>query len=121
MLEADLIVELMELNANLSEEIDMLEVYGSELAEKEYKYQVLNAQKALIMKDKGVTATFISTFIKGEVDVAQARKERDIAEVRYKACQEKINAIKTQIRVVDNQASREWTASRDVRNTLPFD
>lgn len=44
----------------------------------------------------------------GIPSVAEARFRRDCAEVVYKANLEAINTLKLQMRLIENQLSREW-------------
>ena len=82
---------------------------GIELANSEANYQIKLRAQALIERAQGVPVTMISTFIKGHAEVAELRQKRDICESRYKMLENKINSIKLQMRVLDAQASREWT------------
>ena len=40
--------------------------------------------------------------------MAKMRLARDVAEVRYKAAQERINAVKKEISVLAEEINREW-------------
>ena len=82
---------------------------GIALALAEEKYQVAVTQEALKQKDAGNNATFINSFIRGVEGIALLRKERDIAEVKYKTFQDKANALKLQLRIINDQISREWS------------
>ena len=53
--------------------------------------------------------TLINTVIYGYEDIARLRFERDTAEVKYNANNEYINTLKLQIRILENQLSREYT------------
>ena len=55
--------------------------------------------------------TLIQQVVYGVPEVAQKRFDRDIAEAIYKANQEAINSIKLQIRVIENQISREFSVN----------
>ena len=60
------------------------------------------------MKDEGRPVTEISLTIKGQPAVAEAMLQRDIAQVLYQTTIEHINATKLELRVLENQISREW-------------
>ena len=49
----------------------------------------------------------------GIPSVAEARFKRDVAETVYKANLEAINTIKLQMRLIENQLSREWSAPQN--------
>ena len=107
--EGNLIFKIEELVNDLNTTIDQYAVMGESLADAQAEYNVLLRQKALVEKDKGVSVTFLDKFLKGDPEVAELRKKRDIAESRYKTLGEKINAIKLAIRILDAQISREWS------------
>ena len=44
----------------------------------------------------------------GVPDVAELRFRRDVAETVYQANKEAINAIKLELRLIENQIQREW-------------
>lgn len=105
----------VELYAALEDTSNMLDITleneweaGIALAAAEEKYQVAVTQEALKQKDAGNNATFINSFIRGVDEIARLRKERDIAEVKYKTFQDKANALKLQLRIINEQISREW-------------
>ena len=52
--------------------------------------------------------TLISQIIFGVPEVADKRFKRDIAETMYQTNQEYINTTKLQLRILENQLSREW-------------
>lgn len=54
--------------------------------------------------------TLIQQVVYGVPEVAQKRFNRDVKEAIYQANLESINAIKLQIRVIENQLSREWSS-----------
>lgn len=92
------------MNALLGE----LEKLGIQAAKAEYEYRLEEAKKTLDLRDKGFPATLIPTLTKGDEKVAKMRLSRDVAEVRYKAAQERINAIKKEISVLAEEINREW-------------
>jgi hypothetical protein len=108
--EGDLLTTIEQLNGTLTEAINKFYHAGLELAEAEADYSITLRQKALIEKDAGVSVTFIDKFLRGDEEVAEKRKKRDIAEAKRDTLKEKINALKLQIRVVEAQAEREWSA-----------
>ena len=59
-------------------------------------------------QEKNMPVTLIQQIIYGVPEVAKKRFERDIAETMYNVNLESINSTKLQIRVLENQLSREW-------------
>lgn len=108
-LSENLFGQLQSLSNELDETIRKEWTAGIELAEAEAAYNIAVNQEALRQKDAGMTVTFINSFIKGVEAVATLRKQRDIAEVKYKTLQDKANSLKLQLRIVDNQINREWS------------
>ena len=106
---ADLIQQQFDLSQNLVSLIKELAQQGEALAQANYSYYRQKTSVAFRMKNDGLSATMIMQLIKGEPSVAVLMRERDIAEAKYKATQETINAVKLQIRMNDNQINREWS------------
>lgn len=105
---ADLVTEVERMRSALRRSIDDLLKHGTELAEKEHAYQVAKAQTVLLMKEEGRPVTEINLTIKGQPQVSEAMLQRDIAQVLYQTNIEHINATKLELRVLENQISREW-------------
>lgn len=104
----DLFKELDELTDELNQTLKELErrSYNKAWAERDYK--VLARQKALIERNNGESVSFITQFLAGDEEVAERKTKRDIEEALYYTCQEKLNALKLQIRVISDQIDREW-------------
>ena len=104
----DLMTELNRMKDELHKSMKQLRQHGEELAEKEHDYQVIKAQTWLTLKESGCTSTELANTIKGQPRVAEAMLERDIAKSMYEANQEHINVVKLEMKVLENQISREW-------------
>jgi hypothetical protein len=113
MFEGNLISEMERLSGTLDTTIDSFEQAGFDLAEAEANYMKLLNKRALEEKAKGTPSTFISSFLKGEDEIAELRLKRDIAEAKKNTLNEKINSIKLQLRIIDSQATREWSTRQD--------
>ena len=83
---------------------------GRSYAEAERKYRVALKQKILIERDKGTPVTIISDICRGSEEIASLRFGRDVAEIMYKSALEAINVYKLQLRLLGNQADREWNS-----------
>lgn len=81
---------------------------GSALAQAERDYKVALAKRILELRSEGTPVTIIGDLCRGDEDIALLRFKRDCAEVVYKSALEAINAIKLEIRVIQEQASKEW-------------
>ena len=92
----------------LNKAIDTLANNGYSLAEKERDYKIAVNKKALELRADDTPVTLINQIIYGFDDIAKLRFERDTAEVKYNTNLEYINTIKLQIRILENQLSREY-------------
>lgn len=104
----DLIQQQFELSEMLGGAVKELARQGDLFAQAEYSYCVQKNKTAYRLKSEGYTSTMIQQLLKGEPEVALLMRERDIAKSRYKAAEETINMLKLQMRMNDNQISREW-------------
>jgi len=104
----DLIPEIQQKILDLNHSCDQLAKRGADYAYAEKIYRSLLRTEALKMKAEGYAVGLINMTVYGIDEVATARLKRDIAEANYKATQEKINAIKLEIRILDSQIAREW-------------
>lgn len=103
------ILNMQHLNNALQQSIRMLRKNGEEYAKAERDYKIALNKKALELRAKeDMPVTLINKVIYGYQEIADKRLIRDIAESTYKANQEAINSYKLQIRILDNQISREW-------------
>lgn len=104
----DLFIELRNKQDELRETIKAMKSWGQKKAQAEETYKIALRQEVLKERDKGTAIGVITLIVYGEQNVAKLRLERDIAETMYEACQEQINAIKLEIRVLENQINREY-------------
>ena len=104
----DLWTDLNEKRKLLDKAIETLASNGYDLAAKERDYKIAINKKALQLRAEDTPVTLINTIIYGYEDIAALRFERDVAEVKYNTNLEFINTIKLQIRILENQLSREY-------------
>lgn len=104
----DLYNELMQKTKQLEISIKELRNSGTKYAEAERDYKVLLRQECLKLRDSGMAIGMIDKTCYGIPSVAEARFRRDVAEAVYKANLESINSLKLQMRLIENQISREW-------------
>lgn len=106
----DLYQEIQQKTAQLDVSVKRLRKSGTEYAQAERDYKILLRSKCLELRDSGMAIGLIDKTCYGIPEVAEARFKRDVAEAVYKANQESINSIKLQLRLIDAQLSREWSA-----------
>lgn len=104
----DLFNELQSKTKDLEISIKSLRQSGTKYAQAERDYKVLLRQECLKLRDEGMAIGMIDKTCYGIPSVAEARFKRDVAEAVYKANLEAINSIKLQMRIIENQLSREW-------------
>ena len=107
----DLYNELQQMTQQLNASLKMLRKNGVAFAEAERDYKILLRKKCLELRDQGLAIGMIDKTCYGIPEVAEARFKRDVAETVYKANQEAINTIKLQMRLIEGQLQREWTAN----------
>lgn len=100
--------ELDQKRKQLDASVLKLRESGTAYAQAERDYKILLRQECLKLRDEGMAIGMIDKTCYGIPSVAEARFRRDIAEAVYKANQEAINSLKLQIRLIENQISREF-------------
>lgn len=109
----DLYDELQRKTQQLDFSIKSLRQSGTEYAQAERDYKILLRQEVLKLRDEGMAVGIIDKICYGIPTVAEARFKRDIAETVYKANLEAINSIKLQLRLIENQISREYSSTNN--------
>lgn len=107
----DLFNELQTKTKELEISIKSLRQTGTNYAQAEKDYKVLLRQECLRLRDEGMAIGMIDKTCYGISSVAEARFKRDVAEAVYRANQEAINSIKLQMRLIENQLSREYNTT----------
>ena len=103
----DLYESLNNLLEQLQTSVKSLRITSTEYAEAYKNYRVLLAKELVRLKDSGMAITLASDVARGNEDIASAKMQEIKKEAIYKANVESINAIKLQIKVVENQITRE--------------
>lgn len=109
----DLYQDLQQKVKELEVSVKALRKTGTDFAQAEMDYKILLSQEAVKMRNDGTPVTMLPLTIYGLPEVAKLRFKRDVAETIYKANQESINSLKLQIRIIENQISREWSNTTD--------
>ena len=115
----DLWSSTISLSESLDQAISFYEETGCDLAQAEHDYNILLRQKSLTDKENGMPVTLIAQTMRGEPEVANARLQRDILQAKYMSMAEKINSLKLQLRIVNEQAKREWSDRPDYDSGAP--
>lgn len=104
----ELINQLNDLSVKLREAVSYMRRAGENYARAQNAYKVAVNQEFLQLRADGTPVTMISKIVAGQPDVAPKMLERDISETLYKTAQENIQAIKLQMRILENQIDREY-------------
>lgn len=103
----DLYNTLNSLLEDLQTSVKSLRTTATEYAEAYKNYRVLLAKKLAQLKAEGMAITLASDIARGDEEIATAKMVEIKKEAIYKANMESINAIKLQIKVIENQITRE--------------
>lgn len=104
----DLINELDARQRQLDIAVKTLRKSGEEYASAYRDYRVALAKELLKLKDDGFAITLAGDIARGKPEIARLKFEEISKEAIYKANQESILALKLQIKLLDNQISREY-------------
>ena len=104
----DLWGEIQQKTRQLDYCIKELRKSGTAYAEAEKAYKIKLRETALRLRSQDMAVGMISMTVYGVPEVAELRFKRDCCEAVYKANVEAINAIKLEIRIINEQLSREW-------------
>lgn len=105
----DLFNDINDLIKRLNTSVVKLRDYGKELAEAERDYKITLRQEALKLRtEQDMPVTLINQIVYGIPNVADKRFKRDVAETMYNVALENINSTKLQLRILENQLSREY-------------
>lgn len=104
----DLLNELQAKIKQLELSVKELRTSGTNYAKAERDYKILLRTECLKLRDEGMAIGMIDKTCYGLPSVAEARFQRDVAQTIYQANQEAINTLKLQLRLIENQISREF-------------
>lgn len=102
------LLELKELNKNLSLARTEFKRRGIEYAEAYKNYRVLLSQELLKLRAEGMPVTIAYDVARGTENVAKAKEQEIITECLYKSCQEAIQTYKLQIKILQSQINNEY-------------
>ena len=100
--------EIMDEQRLLDRAVRELKPRGQARAQAEHDYRVALSKRLLILRAEGNAVTHLADIAKGELEIAELRLQRDIAESLYQSALESINVQKLKIRILEGQLNREW-------------
>lgn len=104
----DLVNELNNLSNKLSLSIKSLIQTGKDYAKAYTDYRVALAKELIRLKDDGMAVTIAYDVARGKPEIAKLKFNEIANEAVYKANLESINAVKLQIKIIQNQIDKEW-------------
>lgn len=104
----DLANELQEKCRLLDNSIKMLRKTGSEYAKAYTDYRVALAKELLLLKNDGFAITLAGDIARGKPEIAHLKFEEISKEAIYKANLESINALKLEIKIIQEQINKEY-------------
>lgn len=105
----DLVNELNNLINKLDISVKSLRKTGSDYAKAYTEYRVALAKELMILKEEGYAITLAGDIARGKPEIAKLKFKEISSEAIYKASQESINALKLQIKIMQEQINKEWT------------
>jgi len=99
------------------EELDIsvksLRTTGSNYAKSYSEYRIALAKELVRLKEDGMPVTIAYDVARGKPEIAKLKFAEIRDEAIYFANRESINATKLQIKILEEQVKREWSASND--------
>ena len=105
----DLTNELNNLIKKLDVSVKSLRNTGSDYAKAYTDYRVALAKELVRLKDDGMAVTIAYDVARGKPEIARLKFKEISNEAIYKANQESINALKLQIKIIQEQINKEWS------------
>ena len=106
----DLYEELERKTKVLDASIKELSKTGRDYATAYTNYRMALAKELVKLKDEGYAITLAGDIARGKTEIAKLKFEEIAKEAIYKANLETINAIKLELRIIENQISREYSS-----------
>ena len=104
----DLLNELWKINELLTKALEQYKQRGREYAKAYRDYRVLLAQELLKLKADGMPATLAADIARGKDEIAEAKEKEIITESLYNSCKEAIQAYKLQMKILQEQITKEY-------------
>lgn len=105
----DLFNKLQDLLIKLDSDVRQLKNTGREYATAYTEYRIALAQELVRLRDNNIPVTICSDLARGNRDVAKKKFNEISSEAIYKSNLESINALKLQIKVIQEQLDKEWS------------
>ena len=101
--------EIQSKTKQLDYSVKELRKSGTAYAEAEKAYKIKLREWCLRLRSQDMPIGLIDKTCYGIPEIAELRFKRDCARVVYDANKDAINAIKLELRILENQVQREWS------------
>lgn len=105
----DLYDELMKKSRELDVSVKALRNTGADYAEAYTNYRMELAKELMQLKAEGYAITLAGDIARGKPEIAKLKFKEITTEAIYKANLESINALKLQIKIIQEQINKEWS------------
>lgn len=109
----DLITLLEKKTKQLDYSIKSLAKNGEDYAKAYTEYRIALAKELLILKDEGYAITLAGDIARGKPEIARLKFNEISKEALYKANLESINAIKLEMKIIQEQINKEYSNIQD--------
>ena len=104
----DLYLEMQDKKRQLYSAINRLRELGTLKSSAKKNYHVRYTQMWLVERAKGRAIGELENTLKGFEEIAELLQIRENLEAEYDVCQEMINALKIDVKTIENQLNREF-------------
>lgn len=104
----DLVIQIKELQTRLDKTLIDYATWGKNRAKAEYDYRVAYRKQILVERSNGQPTTIIEALVRGDEEIAKLRMNRDVTDTMYRAALEHINAVKLEMRIIQDMIEREY-------------
>lgn len=80
------------------------------MANIEKDLKIKRATKTAELEMKGVAKTLVPTYLDGDPEIAELKRQYVIAEATYKASQDLLNLAKFEAKMINDEINREWSS-----------
>lgn len=105
----DLYNEMITKLNQLDTSVKTLRKTGRDYARAFIDYRIALAKELIKLKEEGYAITLAGDIARGKPEIAELKYKEICTEAIYKANQEAIMSTKLQIKIIENQLSREYT------------
>lgn len=105
---SDLYTELQSKVEMLDKALTAFGKRGKAFAEADMEHRMELSKSILVQREEGIPVSVISKVCEGLPEIAKLRFKRDVAEVQYSSAKEMINALKLEIKVIEEAIERDY-------------